>query len=431
VIEDEGRQGTPRLRISHALAADATQIAAIAKASLREPWSAQAYAEELSRGHARVWVAREDAASGGIVGYVLAHRIADELHVLSVAVEPPRRRRGTARALLTEALRAEAGAGARVAWLEVRVGSAAARALYQGLGFREAMVRRRYYADEEDALVMTLALQEAQIGAPIRARAQVVDQRREGQSRRIVLRTPHWPGFAPGQFLMLSPGPLGAAPRLDPLLPRPMAVYRASPVGHGSADVEVLYRPTGRGTRLLADARPGETVGIVGPLGRGFPDPAAGTPALLVGGGTGIASLYELAARLAPSASPRVLLGARTADEVMGLADFRSLPVALEVATEDGSLGVRGLVTDLLGRALRAALPATVYACGPTAMMRRAAELAAQSAQPCFVSLENPMACGFGVCLGCAVPQAEGGFRLVCRDGPVFDARRIAWEKQV
>jgi dihydroorotate dehydrogenase electron transfer subunit len=430
VTEDEGCAGVPRIRISRATAADAAQIAAIANASLREPWSAQAYADELSRGHARVWVAREDAARGAIVGYVLAHRIADELHVLSVAVEPLRRRRGTARALLAEGLRAEARAGARVAWLEVRVGSAAARALYEALGFGGAVVRKRYYADGEDALVMKLALQGAQVGGPIRARTQVVDQRLEGLNRRIVLRTPQWPGFAPGQFLMLSPGPLGAVSRLDPLLPRPMAVYRASPIGGGAADVEVLYKLSGRGTRLLADARPGETVGIVGPLGHGFPHPEAGTPAILVGGGTGIASLYELAAQLAPKGSPRVLLGARSADELMGLSDFRGLGAALDVATEDGSVGTRGLVTELLGRALAQAGGATVYACGPTAMMRRVAELAAPSARECFVSLENPMACGFGVCLGCAVPRAEGGFRLVCRDGPVFEASEIAWEKQ-
>jgi len=428
VTEGERRAALPHVQISRAKTADALQIAAIARVSLREPWSAQAYADELSRDHARAWVAREDAASGTIVGYVLAHRIADELHLLSVAVEPPLRRRGTARALLAEGLRTEACAGARVAWLEVRVGSAAARALYEALGFRGTMLRKRYYADGEDALVMTLALQEARV--PIRARAQVVDQRVEGQIRRVVLRTPHWPGFAPGQFLMLSPGPLDAVPRLDPLLPRPMAVYRASPIAGGAADIEVVYKLSGRGTRLLAEARPGEGVGLVGPLGRGFPDPRTGTHAILVGGGTGIASLYELAARLAASGEPQVLLGARTADEVMGLSDFRGLGVALEVATEDGSRGTRGLVTLLLERALAKAGPATVYACGPTAMMRRAAELAAHFSRPCFVSLENPMACGFGVCLGCAVPRVGGGFGLVCRDGPVFEASEIAWEKQ-
>ncbi|HYB13274.1 MAG TPA: ribosomal protein S18-alanine N-acetyltransferase [Myxococcota bacterium] len=430
MTEGFGCERAPRVRIVRAQARDAAEIAAIAKRSLREPWSEQAYANELREGLSRVWIAREESARGAIVGYVLAHRIADEVHVLSVAVDPPWRRRGTARALLAEVLRLEARAGARVAWLEVRVGSAAARTLYEALGFRGTQVRKRYYADGEDALVMTRALQAAEPPAPIRAHAEVVDQRREGHNRRIVLRTPRWPGFAPGQFLMLSPGPLGPVRRLDPLLPRPMAVYRASPVDDGAADVEVLYKLSGRGTTLLADARRGDAVGMVGPLGRGFPAPQHGTRALLVGGGTGIASLYELAARLGASSAPRVLLGARSADEVMGLGDFRGLGVALDVATEDGSLGLRGLVTDLLEPALAETTPRTLYACGPTAMMRRAAELALKAGCPCFVSLENPMACGFGVCLGCAVPRAEGGFGLVCREGPVFAANEIAWEQQ-
>jgi dihydroorotate dehydrogenase electron transfer subunit len=123
-----------------------------------------------------------------------------------------------------------------------------------------------------------------------------------------------------------------------------------------------------------------------------------------------------------------VLLGARTADDVMGLEDFAGLGVGLELATEDGSRGERGLVTTLLERALGEG-PAVVYACGPTPMMRRAAELAAAAGQRCLVSLENPMACGFGVCLGCAAPRADGGFSLVCRDGPVFDAEAIAWDE--
>jgi dihydroorotate dehydrogenase electron transfer subunit len=101
--------------------------------------------------------------------------------------------------------------------------------------------------------------------------------------------------------------------------------------------------------------------------------------------------------------------------------------VDLRIATEDGSTGQRGLVTELLPGALEAAGPVRVYACGPTAMMRRAAEITRERAVPCVVSLENRMACGFGICLGCAVPRAEGGFALVCRDGPVFAAEALAW----
>jgi dihydroorotate dehydrogenase electron transfer subunit len=107
--------------------------------------------------------------------------------------------------------------------------------------------------------------------------------------------------------------------------------------------------------------------------------------------------------------------------------DFAALPGPLRIATEDGSRGERGLVTDLLARALGEHPHPRVYACGPTAMMRRCAEIARAAGAPCSVSLENPMACGFGVCLGCAAPLAAGGFALVCRDGPVFDAADVAW----
>jgi len=263
---------------------------------------------------------------------------------------------------------------------------------------------------------------------PIRAEAEIVAIGDEaGANRRLSLRVTGWPGFDPGQFVMLSPGPSTAVPRSDPLLPRPMAVYRASARG-GAADVEILFKVTGRGTALLGAARLGERVRVVGPLGRGFPQPEPGERAVIVAGGTGVASVYELAARLAPAIGVRVLLGARTRDDLLGRDDFASLDVALEIATDDGSEGAHGVVTDLLAAALDGDGEARIYACGPTAMMRRAAVIAAERRRPCIASLENPMACGFGVCLGCAVPLRKGGFALVCRDGPMFDAATLAWE---
>jgi dihydroorotate dehydrogenase electron transfer subunit len=221
---------------------------------------------------------------------------------------------------------------------------------------------------------------------------------------------------------MVSPGARTSVERTDPLLPRPMAVYRARTVD-GGAELEILYRRVGRGTRLLAETRPGQALRVVGPLGRAFPLPAPGERAVLVAGGTGIASVYELAARSAPAAT--VLLGARTASDLMGQRDFAALGVELRLATEDGSHGTRGLVTDLLESAL--AGPARVYACGPKPMLEAVARIAAARGRPCVVSLENRMACGFGVCLGCAAPLAAGGYALVCRDGPAFDAAAIAW----
>lgn len=271
---------------------------------------------------------------------------------------------------------------------------------------------------------------------PLRALARVLANEREGAgagaaSHRLRVQWPGFAGFAPGQFAMVSPGAIGSAERCDPLLPRPMAIYRAEP-GAGGGEVEILYKVHGRGTALLADARPGERVRVVGPLGRPFPLPAAGQAALLVGGGTGIASLYELAsrARAASGARVAVLLGARSAGDLMAVADFEALGVDVRIATEDGSAGARGLVTALLDAALAedTARGALVYACGPTPMMRAAADVAAAHGCGCIVSLENRMACGVGVCLGCAAPVRAGGYALVCRRGPVFDADDVAWD---
>lgn len=269
------------------------------------------------------------------------------------------------------------------------------------------------------------------IRAPLRADASVLENEAMGAAnRRLRLLVPGFEGFEPGQFAMLSPGAVGGALRFDPLLPRPMAIYRASS-GSAGAEVEILYKVSGRGTALLAQARPGEQIRFVGPLGRPFPDLRSDRVALLVGGGTGVASLYELAVRGARlrAGTVRVLLGAKSARDLMGHADFSSLAVAVDVSTEDGSLGERGLVTEPLARWLADEPASDVYACGPTAMMRAAAALALRFGRRCFVSLENPMACGFGVCLGCAAPRRDGGFALVCRDGPVFDATIVDWER--
>lgn len=266
---------------------------------------------------------------------------------------------------------------------------------------------------------------------PLRADAVVRENHAEGgANHRLRLFVPDFETFSPGQFAMLSPGVVGRAERSDPLLPRPMALYRAAREPGGAA-VEILYKVHGRGTALLADARSGERVRFVGPLGQPFPVPPDGSLALLVGGGTGIASLFDLAARIhgAGRGRVRVLLGARSHADLMGGDDFDALGVESWIATEDGSRGEKGIVTAPLERMLAAEPDVVVFACGPTPMMRRAATLAAAHGRRCWVSLENPMACGFGVCLGCAAPTVAGGFALVCRDGPVLDSAVVDWER--
>ena len=243
----------------------------------------------------------------------------------------------------------------------------------------------------------------------IRARGRVISAGPD--SIRVAL--PEWPGHRPGQFAMLLPNP--DARTRDPLLPRPMAVFRGGPDA-----LEFRFNVVGAGTALLSRMREGEALGVLGPLGNGFAIPERA--ATLIGGGTGIASLYELA-REAPRGT-RVLLGGRNQRALLALDDFRELPVEVEFATEDVSLGHAGLVTDLL----KPEPDSWVLACGPTPMMRRAAELAAAAGARCRVSLESMMACGFGICLGCAVPY-DTGFRYTCTHGPVFDAARLDWDR--
>jgi dihydroorotate dehydrogenase electron transfer subunit len=234
---------------------------------------------------------------------------------------------------------------------------------------------------------------------------------------------------------MLSAGACTAVDRTDPLLPRPMAIYRCGEATDGSGELEILYKRTGRGTVLLSEALPGQRVRMVGPLGRPFPSCGAEGRAILVGGGTGVASLLALAGREQATRSAgrppvQVLLGAAGQAELAVSRDFEALGVELHLTTEDGSVGARGLVTEPLEEVLaREQGATTVYACGPTPMMERCAEIAAKYGARCIVSLENNMACGFGVCLGCAAPVNEGGYALVCRDGPVFDAREIRWSE--
>ena len=274
--------------------------------------------------------------------------------------------------------------------------------------------------------------------APIRRRARVLSNEPDGSGWKLLLAIPGWPGAIPGQFLMLGAGAEAGVPRWDPLLPRPMAVFRelgphaAAGKETDERQVELLYRVVGRGTTLLAEAVPGQLISVVGPLGRGFPVETGVGLAILVGGGTGIASLYELAKALVRSGrAVLVILGARSKPDLLARSDFAALDLELLCTTEDGSDGICGRVTDPLAERLaQVDGTATVFAVGPSPMMKACAALAANHSVACFVSLENPMACGFGVCLGCAAPRADGGFALVCREGPVFHAAEIDWEGQ-
>lgn len=236
---------------------------------------------------------------------------------------------------------------------------------------------------------------------------------------------------APGQFVMLQ-----GWPGHDPLLPRAYSVLFAE-----AGRAEFLVRRVGRGSGLLAAARPGDPIHVLGPLGRGFPEPEPGVADLLVAGGCGLAPLYLAARRAQAAGRPvRLLVGARQSCDLVLLDVLRARGVDLRTATEDGSAGERGLVTELLARELAAgARGVRILACGPEGMLRATREIARWHKVPCFLSLEAPMACGMGACLGCAVPArdrsrglashagsaVEARFLYVCKDGPVFPAEEV------
>lgn len=225
----------------------------------------------------------------------------------------------------------------------------------------------------------------------------------------------------PGQFFMFLPGdPLS----YDPLLPRPMSYHRFRERS-GAFEFAVLYSIVGRGTAWLADRRPGDLVPVFGPLGRGFePSPGAGN-LLCVAGGIGVAPFAALAdAAVAEGRSVLLAMGARTQSQLLP-ASLMPPEVEIAIATDDGSAGHPGRVSDLFAEHLPWCDEA--FACGPTAMFASLAEVRRRGRwrKPVQALLEERMACGYGACYSCAVRPRRGGVKLVCRDGPRFDLLEI------
>jgi dihydroorotate dehydrogenase electron transfer subunit len=238
----------------------------------------------------------------------------------------------------------------------------------------------------------------------------------------------------PGHFVMVS-----TADCIDPLLRRPMAIYRVLRDGRGEPrGFSILVEVVGRGTALLEQKVVGDTVKVLGPLGVPFRLPAADEPVgeqMLVMGGVGSAPFPLLAEELlARGHRVRAFVGARSAEHLLCVEDFVELEVPVEVATDDGSEGFHGFVVGPLERHLAGAdtAGATLYACGPTPMMKAVHDIAEGRGLPLQVSFEAPMACGIGVCLSCVLPvvdDSDEGWKYArcCREGPVFDSRRLVW----
>ncbi|UCG39444.1 MAG: dihydroorotate dehydrogenase electron transfer subunit [bacterium] len=243
---------------------------------------------------------------------------------------------------------------------------------------------------------------------------------------RLVFATDGWSGTEPdaGQFLMLH-----VSGGSDPLLARPFGISAFRREGRGAV-LEIIYRVVGRGTRLMAAWKAGQRLRFLGPLGRGFALPPEGSRSLLVAGGIGLPPLLALAGRMEAMgrAGELTLLYGESRRE--RLADLQSgiFPdIEVRTCTEDGSCGTRGMVTDLL-KAAGSGEDRHLYVCGPNAMMGAVLGLSGGRGLSAQYSLEARMACGFGVCSGCAVKVTSGGYVRACREGPVFDEAELTME---
>ena len=227
----------------------------------------------------------------------------------------------------------------------------------------------------------------------------------------------------PGQFVMMRPCVSGA-----PLLPRPMSILDWRAKADGTAQVDIFYKVHGTGTDLMSTLTLDNTVDLLTPLGNGFPDHIEG-PVYLVGGGVGIPPLVNWTReRHSDYASGAIhyFVGGRTKDDIFYDREMERLGAQVHIATNDGSRGHAGFVTLPFEEVLKKSDGSgTVLTCGPMAMMQAVSRLSDQYGVTCLASLEAYMACGFGVCLGCVVPNKAGEFIRLCVDGPVMDTSYV------
>ncbi|AUG75934.1 dihydroorotate oxidase [Kitasatospora sp. MMS16-BH015] len=260
---------------------------------------------------------------------------------------------------------------------------------------------------------------------PVVGEAEVLSNERAGVYHRIVLAAPEAAArVRAGHFATLA---LGGESGL--LLRRAFSIHRADAE---AGTVELVVAVHGAGTRELVKARPGDRLSLIAPLGTPFPVGEGPVSALLVAGGYGSAPLFALAEEIRRRGGQvGFLLGASTAERLYGVEAAQALTQDVLVVTEDGSAGLKGLVTDPMAQALGAIEATVVYACGPMGMLRAVTEIATGLGARCHTAVEEAMACGVGICMTCVLPVVgeDGVSRFVrsCTDGPVFDGARVRW----
>jgi dihydroorotate dehydrogenase electron transfer subunit len=226
----------------------------------------------------------------------------------------------------------------------------------------------------------------------------------------------------PGQFIHLR------VPRLEnAVLRRPFSIFCSE-----DRTISILYKRIGRGTAAMTELGVGEKVNIMGPLGNGFPVDHDNTFPVLIAGGYGVAPLYFLAERLQRKGV--LFVGGAVSDDILCVDDFKGLGWDVRIATEDGSSGEKGLVTQVLDLWLAehgSEQNPEFYACGPDGMLKAVGQRSESSGCNAWLSLDKHMGCGMGACLACVQKIRKNGkeeLARVCKDGPVFEAKEIVWE---
>jgi len=235
----------------------------------------------------------------------------------------------------------------------------------------------------------------------------------------------------PGQFIHIR-----CSQNYHPLLRRPISIYR---IDKEKGEIYILFQVVGEGTKLLSQRAVGDNLDILGPIGNGFNIYPKSKKIMIVGGGIGVAPLLALCEEsIRQEKEVRVLIGALKKELVIEEENFRNLGAKVDVATDDGSYQYKGLVTDLLERAVKGGwLADQIFACGPKPMLKKINEIALQANINCQVSLEERMACGIGACLGCVCKiktkdkkedKVKYEYKRVCVDGPIFEGSEVVWD---
>jgi dihydroorotate dehydrogenase electron transfer subunit len=260
--------------------------------------------------------------------------------------------------------------------------------------------------------------------------AEVIATRRVGAYQHLTLVAPTVAELArPGQFVALAVGDESSGT----LLRRSFSIHKVTPSGTYGGTVEIVVSAVGAGTRWIVGRQSHDPVDVVGPLGRAFPLPSEPVACVLVGGGYGSAPLFWLASELRQrGCRVEMVLGAASEDRLFGVIEARRSCDGVTVTTDDGSVGNRGWVSDVLPEIIDRTGAGVVYGCGPMGMLESVTKVAHEHGAVAQVAVEEAMACGIGICMTCVMPVVgdDGRTRMLrsCVDGPVFRGDRVRWD---